>query len=407
MKILHISTGFPLSYPGGITNYVRTLAQSQLEMGAEIHVLARPDGSPPPSGCVLHTYSPSTVRPFSLQNVEEDANTAQIDSLLATEEFDIVHFHMVLDLPLKFLENFSAKGKTYLVSLHDYFYLCPRIFMVAPDSTVCRQVDIAKCRSCVGKLDQVDLLRRAANRLGVRLPRISSDAVIRRSNAMRDFLSGAALLLAVSNRTASIYQEIVPYAQIKVEQIGSASASGAPVAKEPSNKLRVTALSTLNKVKGAEVLEKLMKLVSREDIEFHFYGRTFDGYERRLGSQGMIFHGPYSARDLPVIMANTDIGLVLSIWEDNGPQVAMEFVNYKIPVLGTMRGGIPDIVASTSGVLFEPDLPNEISRASAWLENVSKSELAELSNRIRPLLTPVEHAARIMQIYSDVLQPRG
>lgn len=32
MKILHLSTGFPLSFQGGITNYVRMLATVQKKM---------------------------------------------------------------------------------------------------------------------------------------------------------------------------------------------------------------------------------------------------------------------------------------------------------------------------------------------------------------------------------------
>ena len=138
------------------------------------------------------------------------------------------------------------------------------------------------------------------------------------------------MLLSVSTRTAVIYKAAVPEARIVVEQIGNESANGAGE-KVPSNKIRVVALGTLSRHKGADLLRTFLRNVDRPDMEFHFYGRAVEGYGRKLGQFGLHCHGPYKPSDIPSIMAASDIGLVLPICEDNGPQVAMEFIDYKTP----------------------------------------------------------------------------
>ena len=259
MKILHIATGFKLSYPGGITNYVRALARAQASMGNTVHVLARPENDKlAVEGIEIKAYSPSRVRPFALGMTAEDPSTRQIYDLLAKEKYEIVHFHMALDLPMDFLRDFEEIGIPYVVSLHDYFYICPRIYMVDVSENVCREVDLDKCRNCVGALDQINFLRRVSNKAGFTLPRVPSTATTDRMNIMRKFLAGAKLLLPVSSRTAAIYRNAVPQGNFRIEHIGNESAGVHPLPKVDSSKIRLTAIGTLSKIKGAEVLEKLL-----------------------------------------------------------------------------------------------------------------------------------------------------
>jgi glycosyltransferase involved in cell wall biosynthesis len=273
MKILHISTGYPLSYPGGITNYVRALATSQVARGEEVYVLARPeDASNYPEGVIVKGYMPSKVSPFSVRIVEEDPSTAEILDIIRNGRFSIVHFHMALDLPLHFLRDFSTLGVPYVVSLHDYFYICGRFFLVDVASDICREVDLQKCKTCVGALDQIRILSGLSRRLKFQLPRVPSSTAEIRFAAMSKFLKGARLLLPVSTRTAEIYRNAVPDAQFEVALIGNASADLPPARKIPSKTIRVTAIGTLNKMKGAGVLEELLQRVRRSDVEFHFYG---------------------------------------------------------------------------------------------------------------------------------------
>lgn len=401
MKVLHIATGFQLSFPGGITNYVRTLAQTQIGQGIEVHVLARPEQHPEaiPAGVRLQEYSPATVHAFALGNTERDPQTKQIWRLLDQEHFDFVHIHMALDLPLEFLRRMSTERHRYIVSLHDYYYLCPRIYMVDVHGDVCHRVDTERCRQCIGVLDQVNFLRRVAQRFQMKLPRIPSDGSVQRLQIMREFLEGAALLLPVSTRVAEIYTEIAPHGRYEVAHIGNLSADQVPASKTFSEKIRLRFIGTLNVPKGAEVLQQLIAGVKRKDVEFHFHGRDQYKQSQHLRDLGLIVHGGYKPADLDGIMADTDVGLVLPIWEDNGPQVVMEFINFKVPVIGTRRGGIPDFVTKENGFLFDPDRPDEIAQACAWIDGLTREQLQQIAAGMRALTTPAQHAQNILEIY--------
>jgi glycosyltransferase involved in cell wall biosynthesis len=404
MKVLHISTGFPLSYNGGIPVYVRSLAQSQLQMGYEVHVLAKTEPSPALElpDVTLYPYAPSQSASYLRRKQARARAEQSLVQVIQREKFDIVHFHAAFDISTDFLERFSALRVPYVVSLHDYYFVCPRVTMVDVSKQVCREVNLDKCSSCVGLLEQNVLLRLLSRTFDVPLPRVKANYARKRMASMRKFLGNARELLAVSRRTAEIVQHVLPGARILVEQIGNKSYN-ASVEKTPSDKIRIVALGTLSKHKGADVLEALLKRVHRPDMEFHFYGRANDKYAEKLSHLGLICHGSYRPSDVDSIMSKSDIGLVLSVWEDNGPQVAMEFVNYKVPVLGTLRGGIPDIVTPDAGYLFEPDSPQEVDRAVRWLETITMEEIRNISSKMKRLQSPYEHAERVHAIYENIV----
>ena len=275
--------------------------------------------------------------------------------------------------------------------------------MVDYKGAVCRTVDKSRCRTCISALDQVDLLRRAFFKLGIALPRFPSSAAERRLAVMQRFLGNAKLLLPVSTRTGEIYREVVPGGRFVIEHIGNESALCERGEKTESDRIRAVFLGTLSRYKGAEVFGRIVQGVSRPDVEFHFYGRAFEGFEAKLRSQGVNCHGEYRPEDLPSIMYTTDLGFALSIWEDNGPQVAMEFINYGVPVIGTRRGGIPDFVVPGNGLLFDPDSDEDLQSVLNWINNVSPSDLRTMSAGMKRLQTPEGHAKHIQDLYVRAL----
>jgi glycosyltransferase involved in cell wall biosynthesis len=82
----------------------------------------------------------------------------------------------------------------------------------------------------------------------------------------------------------------------------------------------------------------------------------------------------------------------------------MEFINNRIPVLGTRRGGVPDIVSEEAGFLFDPDNPSEMKLAVTWIEGLCIAQIEEISARIQRLKTPAQHAACIAALYNKMLE---
>ncbi|WP_148289918.1 glycosyltransferase, partial [Ideonella sp. B508-1] len=323
MKILQIATGFPLGFPGGITNYVRSLAKSLKGFGESITILAAPGSKTEQNQEFAEIKEFSGVSSvFSLSTERDDKiKSAQILDLI--DEHDVIHFHMGYGIPRSFYEKKIAKP--YVVSLHDYGYICPRVFMMDKDGQLCSSRDLSKCRSCVGRLESINILRAGANRIGLKLPTIPSDATARRAQRMDKFLRNSARCLAVSSEVRRIFKSAIPDINCDVLHIGNDSAGPIPIRTSwmPDGRVRCIYLGTLNHDKGAEVFISLVEAVShsRENFEFHFWGRGEEHYISRLRAMGAICHGAYKPHQLSEILKSADVGLVLPVWNDNGPQV--------------------------------------------------------------------------------------
>jgi len=268
---------------------------------------------------------------------------------------------------------------------------------------VCRQINLDKCTRCVGLLEQSIIIRAVAHKLDWNLPSIKGFGAFERVDQFTPFMNGAAVLLPVSRRVEEIFKYVYPKALYRTITIGSASADQPKVIRSDSTVVRASFLGTLNAHKGAKLfIEMIDYCRSRSSsIEFHFYGRMDPQFEQPLNERGVINHGAYKPNEMASIMAATDLGLVLPIWEDNGPQVVMEIVNSGTPILATRVGGIPDLVTAQNGYLFHPDHHEEKVAAFDWAMQQTSSSLAKMGAASHRLKNPFEHAAEISALYSQ------
>lgn len=402
MKIIHVVAGFSVDFPGGITNYVRTLAASQVGDGHEVIVV---DGGESDSahdlGFSVRSYR-GNIRPFVVSCKDDVEGTSQLNKVLLGESPNLVHFHLTVGFGEDFYEDFAAAGQKYVVSMHDYYLLCPRITMMNWAGKNCGGPEKKKCETCIGKLDQVDLLYKAARRVHLPLPRIPSKSVTARNQKVGAFLRGAQAVLPVSDRVRELSAGPYPDLKYVVSHIGNISALAERPDKTDSPNLRLTFIGVLSEHKGAELLIKLAGGVTRQDVEFRFYGRADGKWAAAAEQAGITLHGSYAPADLANIMASTDLGVALPIWEDNGPQVVMEFINYGVPVLATRMGGIPDFVTSDTGFLFDLDA---LDKAIAYIDAADIQELRTKGAAMPRLTTPSEHQAHIHRIYTEALLP--
>lgn len=409
-RILHVSTAFDVDFPGGITNYVRTLGQSQVENGAVVGVLdggASTDWRPHKLGFSVRGHRATQVEHFSLRSPRETTNSAQVIEVIRSFRPDVVHFHLTIGLGRSFYGAFAEAGIPFVISLHDYFLFCPRITMMDYSNNDCGGPERSKCERCIGVLDQVDLVRRGARKLQVQLPRVPSPSVTRRNAEIARFFRSAAVVLAVSSRVAELYRGVYPDARYVVSHIGSTSATAPRIAKTSSPTLRVTAMGTLSKYKGAEVLAAVAHRIPADRAVVRFYGRVDDERWGRIAEEaGVELRGAYTPADLPNILAETDIGLAVPVWEDNAPQVVMEFLNHGTPVVATRMGGIPDFVDESNGFLFDHRAPDGIDSAARFIAEQTSATAAAWGANIQRLSTPADHRAAIDGVYADALSGR-
>jgi glycosyltransferase involved in cell wall biosynthesis len=411
LSILHVSTAFDVDFPGGITNYVRTLAASQVAEGNSVAVL---DGGPHdswrahPEGFRVRGHAATRVAHFSLRSPEMPTQSASVLHVIRALRPDVVHLHLTIGLGVGFYRQFAELGVPYVVSLHDYFLYCPRITMMDHTNNYCGGPERRKCERCIGVLDQVDIVRRGARKLQVQLPRVPSTSVTHRNEVIAEVFRCAGRVLAVSSRVEELYRGVYPDAHYAVAHIGSSSATAPRVPKTSSDRLRVTAMGTLSKYKGAEVLAELTRRLPRDKVSVQFFGRVDEQrWGRNAEEAGVVLRGPYGPGDLPGILAETDLGLTVPVWEDNAPQVVMEFLNHGTPVVATRMGGIPDFVDETNGLLFEHRTEEGLTQAVDFIAGLTSSDAQAWGARIARLSTPADHQGIVSTFYREARAARA
>jgi len=108
--------------------------------------------------------------------------------------------------------------------------------------------------------------------------------------------------------------------------------------------------------------------------------------------------------DGAAFLADVDVLVVPSLWNEPLPRVAIEAQSNGVVVIGSRRGGIAEIVDERSGLLFEPEEPETLSAAIDRLleqpELVARlsAEALKAAERFRPDVVGREYLAAYQSI---------
>lgn len=413
MKILQISTGYDISFNGGITNYIRNISSTLSSFGNDVYVLYSQDnGETKEYEYSLINYNP-ILKPFHLSSVINNADIENIEKIVSELHPDIIHVHMMIDLPIAVLEMFMKYAKV-VISLHDYSYVCNRIILLDREGKLCESSnENLKCNSCISWEETIDnklfggIVRKSGQILGV-------DKIKNSSGHKERFIFGKKMfskvnaLIAVSNRVKEIYvRNGFENNNFYVNHIGNYTAEddfrlsfGRREFKNEGEKFNFGFIGNLNYHKGSDLF---FKIAGKSHHNFHIYG-GIDAHLMELVEQlpNVTYHGKYQHSDLKDILRNVDVGLVLPIWEDNAPQVVFEFLNSGIPILGTRMGGLPDFINDDNGILFSNN-DDELGRVINFLNSGEMySFYNRVINNIKGTKKSSEHMSDLLSIYQKL-----
>lgn len=228
-------------------------------------------------------------------------------------------------------------------------------------------------------------------------------------------LNRAHLVLAVSNWVKQTYQRMgINEKQLKVSHIGSAIAQIGlqqtvdEYHTDVNKPLKIVFLGISSLPKGLPfLLNTLLKmdyeLLSK--IKLYIYARGIGEHIHLLNSlstslASLHFTDGYKYEDIPILLKGMDAGIVPPIWWDNAPQVVFEMLAFKVPVIGTRIGGIPDFVRhQENGLLFESgdskDLICQLKRVITQPDFLNRYRKA-----ITPMKTITQHGDELEKYYN-------
>jgi glycosyltransferase involved in cell wall biosynthesis len=134
-------------------------------------------------------------------------------------------------------------------------------------------------------------------------------------------------------------------------------------------KLTFAYIGSLAWHKGVHILVKAIRSVRADNVNVAIYGSMQENsiYIRDLqataqGDPRIRFLGTFDMNSLPSIMENVSVLVVPSIYYDNYPLVTLISLAFKVPVIGSNIGGIPEIIKhDVNGLLFEPGSAAELA----------------------------------------------
>jgi glycosyltransferase involved in cell wall biosynthesis len=316
---------------------------------------------------------------WPLTSSEVPANDQEWSSILRELKPDLIHFHHLLNHPLSLLSKLTDSGIPVIVSIHDYYFLCP-------DYTLQHCPGVHSCDTCFPE-------RFKGPAEYQRLRRVLLGGSLRK----------AAVLVAPSHAAANLVREVYPDLNIRVIPHGIRPV--AKLAKTPSSKLRFGMIGYVAPVKGIEVILKAWPLVAQKsDAELHIYGASDPRYVEQIKAAGIHYHGAYREGDLPRILSEIDVGLLPSQQPETFCYALTEFFAGGVPVVGSDYGNVADqIVSGVNGYKVQRGDPR------AWAEMISAliqdpSLGKQIAQGVRPPDSIRGMADNYRALYEEVLQ---
>jgi glycosyltransferase involved in cell wall biosynthesis len=312
---------------------------------------------------------------------------------------DIIHFHHILYFGLETLELVRrvAPRAKIIVTLHDFFALCPQEGqLLTIDGRLCQGPSLDACRRCFPGRGGTDLVLRE---LAVRGAFAGVDLILSPS----EFLKGRFVAAGWDP------------ARIQVVRNGIAEAPVAPHRPLPpgGRRDRFGFFGHVNRFKGPMVALGASARLSKAGVahELALHGGTAWQPDEFLAefkaaveaAPGARHHGLYNAEDLPAKMAEVDWVVMPSIWWENAPLVAMEAHRHGRPVICGNVGGMAESVRDGIDGLHFP-IGDSAGLAAAMQRAAEQPRLwQKLVSGIRPVRSIAAAADEHFALYRHLL----
>lgn len=387
MRILVISAVFPPHVKGGAEISANNLALWLAANGHEVGVLTTArdpsevvDGVMENGLKIWRVMMPRAYTAFEVasapgwkkpiwhaQDMFDPRNRAIISRVLDSFKPDVANVHFIQGMGYNALTALGKRDIPTIFTLHDLGLACVKMAMF---------VDGKECQSLCSACDITAKLKMSYLRTIRRLGFISPS----RNNLNR----------------VSTYQAIGDY---PCAHILNANRYPQPrLAWQPSQTPRFLFVGRIDQTKGVHLLlEALDPLAERFDFTLKMVGSgpAEDELRQRYGSRPWLsFTGQIAIDEVTDIMATSDLLFVPSIWQENSPGVVIQALAVSLPVMGSDKGGIPELVTQGENGILVP-----AGDVSAWRQAIE----AVLADPARLSGLRVEAARHASEFDQDVL----
>jgi glycosyltransferase involved in cell wall biosynthesis len=369
-KRLHVVfTMYGWADEGGGTILPRQIAKALVRRGHRVTVISTPPRPAPGKPAYwVEALEDEGVRVFEIFNrpsvfndpdrpereIDDRQMRALVDHMLRELRPDVVHYHSFLGFSMRLAEDVDRADIPSVYTSHNYWPICPRMYLFGPDLSPCGAVD-GRCDCVPARPAYERRLEQGRTMLGEHVDRH----------------------LAVSHRVRELFAanghdesriEVLQQQPETVDWIWREVGAAREPAATLDRPLRIGYIGSVLPHKGVQVLAAAAQQLPADLVEVHVFGGGPDSFVdvlRAGDANGVLrFRGGYETSELPEVLRELDLVVVPSVWEDCAPLVVAEALAGRLPVVASRMGGIPDFVdEGRTGFLVEQRDPSALAAA--------------------------------------------
>ena len=347
LRISIVAAHYPPDFISGATLAAQRVAEGLAERGHEVFVFAGYIGPSAPDDQVRSRAKRVSVQWIFLEDgldwsSRENYVNSRIgllfDEFIMNVKPDVVHFEMLQAMGAPLVQIAKSRGAATVVTMHDFWWLCPRLFLADRELHPCPLlVEFGGCECQVG-----------------------SSAKVKRERYLRDALASVDQILVPS----AIVRGILVANGIDGDRIAvDENPVVVPDVEPPdvdvlSNDVRFLYVGGSNDLKGWRLLRTALRNLARCDgWSLTAYGIE-EGYARMLEppqlTERVRMCGQFDPVDLGTVMGNHDVLIIPSIMRETFSIAAREALASGLAVITSDSFGPEDVVKhGENGLVFE------------------------------------------------------
>ncbi len=298
---------------------------------------------------------------------------------------DIIHFQHLLFLSLSFIDVARDNGIPIVLTLHDYWYICPRVQMIDIYGDLCDTPSYERCKYCYAEYlifyenlhpERKGIIWRAKKNIYKGKSKGHSlylwekfhkdyirDEYLYRRDITRKYLNMVDVTISPSNWLMQVYRRNgITSGKFLHLDYGIDTKLFRKVERKPSSLLRIGYIGSFIPSKGIDVVIRAIK-GTKSRIKMYIWGKApegFEWYERKIKAligknPDIIIKGYVENAKIHSLYKEIDILIVPSLWHENSPITIHEAFATGTPVIASEVGGIPELIKNEEyGALFPP-----------------------------------------------------
>ena len=400
MRFCMITTFYPPYSFGGDAVYVHSLSNLLAKRGNQVDVIHCLDsyralgGTQPaaetvsePSITVHRLSSPfGWLSPLATQQTGHPLfKSAEIERVLSTNDFDVIHFHNISLVGGPALLHFGKALKLY--TIHEHWLVCPMHTLFRNNREPCHE---KRCIQCALHYHRPPQLWRYTNLLREAVGQV--DAFLAPTEFTRSLHMASGLPMRII--TVPGFHDIVPDQDLTPEVYGT-----------PLQRPFFLYAGRLEKLKGVHTLIPAFRSYSSADLVIAGDGNEAASLrEAARDCPNIIFLGHVLRAHLSNLYSRATAVLVPSLGTEVFPLVMLEAFAARTPVIARDHGPLPEIVRESGGGLLyrnESDLPGLLQ----WMQDhpQERNRMAESGYRAwQSKWTPDVHLERYFSVIADL-----